>query len=260
MLPEMPDRRVWLRQRSRARGGRRLKWVTREQRVWRDRRPSKMTMLYRCMTHDTSFTTLSDQDLIVQARHLAANERTATAKMIACLAELDTRRLHLGMGYSSLHDYCAKALHLTDYAGYARIEAARVARRFPLVLDLLRDGSINLTTISLLGRHLTVENHDRVLRAAVHKSKREIEVQVAALRPRPDAPAIIRKLPGVKPAVGSSAPPSQPEVSHPLLPAAQMRTAPMASTATEPPAAHVEPPPASICRPALVTPLAPQRF
>jgi hypothetical protein len=29
------------------------------------------------------------------------------------------------MGYSSLHDYCAKALHLTDYAGYARIEAAR---------------------------------------------------------------------------------------------------------------------------------------
>ena len=170
------------------------------------------------MTHDTSFMTLSDHDLIVEARRLAANERAATATLIACLAELDARRLHLGMGYSSLHDYCAKALHLTDYAGYARIEAARVARRFPLVLDLLRDGSINLTTISLLGRHLTVENHDRVLRAAVHKSKREIEVQVAALRPRPDAPAVIRKLPAAAPAVGAPTPPSPPEVTHLPLP------------------------------------------
>ena len=186
------------------------------------------------MTHETSFTTLSDQDLIVEARRLAANERAATATLIACLAELDARRLHLGMGYSSLHDYCAKALHLTDYAGYARIEAARVARRFPLVLDLLRDGSINLTTISLLGRHLTVENHARVLRAAVHKSKREIEVQVAALRPRPDAPAVIRKLPAAAPAVGAPTPPSPPEVTHLPLPGVETADAPIASTVPPP--------------------------
>ena len=189
-----------------------------------------MTMLYRCMTHETSFNTLSDADIIVEARRLAADERTATATLIACLAELDARRLHLGMGYSSLHDYCAKALHLTDYAGYARIEAARAARRVPLVLDLLRDGSINLTTITLLGRHLTTENHEQVLRAAMHKSKREIEVQVAALRPRPDVPAIIRRLPAAKPAVGSSAPPSPREVSRPPLTAAETVPAPMVST------------------------------
>jgi hypothetical protein len=217
-------------------------------------------MLYRCMTHETSFTTLSDQDLIVQVHRLAANERTATATLIACLAELDARRLHLGMGYSSLHDYCTKALHLTDYAGYARIEAARVVRRFPLVLDLLRDGSINLTTITLLGRHLTAENHERVLRAAAHKSKRDIEVQVAALRPRPDAPAIIRKLPAAKLAVESSAPPSLPEVSQPSLPEAETVTTPIVCTVPEPPPADVEPPPAPTRPLALVTPLAPQRF
>lgn len=212
------------------------------------------------MTQDASFTTLSDQDLIVEARRLAANERTATATLIACLAELDTRRLHLGMGYSSLHDYCAKALHLTDYAGYARIEAARVARRFPLVLDRLRDGAINLTTITLLGRHLTTENHERVLRNAAHKSKREVEIQVAALRPRPDVPAIIRKLPAAKPAVGSSAPSSPPEVSQPPLPEADAVTTPLVCAVPEPPPAHVEPPPTPSSRPALVTPLAPQRF
>ncbi|HEU4893808.1 MAG TPA: hypothetical protein VFT47_19775 [Vicinamibacterales bacterium] len=205
------------------------------------------------MTHETSFTTLSDRDLIAEARRLAADERMATATLIGCLAELDARRLHFGMGYSSLHDYCAKALHLTDYAGYARIEAARVARRFPLVLDLLRDGSINLTTITLLGRHLTTENHEQVLRAAMHKSKREIEVQAAALRPRPDAPAIIRKLPAARLAVGSSTPPSPPEVLQPGLRAAETVTTPIVSTVPEPP-------PGPTCRPALVTPLAPQRF
>lgn len=214
----MPERRVQRQYRLRGCGGQQLKRVARYQRVYGDRRSLKMTMLYRCMTHETLFTTLSDQDLIVQAHRLAANERTATATLIACLAELDARRLHLGMGYSSLHDYCAKALHLTDYAGYARIEAARVARRFPLLLDLLRDGSINLTSITLLGRHLTERNHERVLRDAMHKSKREIEVLVAALRPRPDVPPIIRKLPAVKPATGSSAPLSRPRADGAAAP------------------------------------------
>jgi hypothetical protein len=211
------------------------------------------------MTHETSFTTLSDQDLIVEAHRLATTERTATATLIACLAELDARRLHLGMGYSSLHDYCAKALHLTDYAGYARIEAARVARRFPLVLDLLRDGSINLTTVSLLGRHLTAENHDRVLRAAVHKSKREIEVQLAALRPRPDAPAVIRKLPAATPAVGAPTRPSPPEVTHLPLPRVEAADAPIASTVPAP-RPHVGPPRSPTRPPALVTALAPRRY
>src|SRR5262245_17835212 len=213
-----------------------------------------MTMLHRCMTLDTSLTTLSDHDLVVEARRLAANERTATATLLACLAELDARRLHLRMGYSSLHDYCAKALHLTDYAGYARIEAARAARRFPLVLDLLQDGAITLTTVTLLARHLTTENHERVLRDAMHKTKREVEVQAAALRPRPDVPAIIRKIPAAKLAVGRPAPPTLPEVPHPPLLAAATVTAPTASTIPEPPPAHIEWPPAPARPSALVTP------
>ncbi|HET7695578.1 MAG TPA: HNH endonuclease signature motif containing protein [Vicinamibacterales bacterium] len=235
-----------------------MKWVTPRRRVWRDRRPPEMTMVYRCMTHERSFADLSDSDLIAEARHLAANERTATAALIACLAELDARRLHLGMGYSSLHDYCAKALRLTDYAGYARIEAARVARRFPLALDLLRDGSINLTTISLLGRHLTAENHGRVLRAAVHKSKREIEIQVAALRPLPDAPAIVRKLPAAPPAVAAPPAPALPAVlSSPLL---EEQTAGPLACVVPPRPRQSEAPRVPTRPPAPVTPLAPQRF
>jgi hypothetical protein len=47
----------------------------------------------------------------------------------------------------------------------------------------------------LLAPHLTAENHCAVLASAQHKSKREVEALVVALQPKPDAPAIVRKLP-----------------------------------------------------------------
>jgi hypothetical protein len=54
--------------------------------------------------------------------------------------------------------YCTQALRLSEDAACNRIEAARACRRFPLILDLLASGSMSLTSIRLLGRHLTAEN------------------------------------------------------------------------------------------------------
>ncbi len=87
-------------------------------------------------------------------------------------------------------------LHLSEHAAYLRgIEAARSARRYPKILDRLADGSLHLTAVSLLGPHLTAANHLEVLDSARHKSKRDVEQLVARLRPQPDVPAVIRKLP-----------------------------------------------------------------
>jgi hypothetical protein len=86
-------------------------------------------------------------------------------------------------------------LHLSEHAAYSRIETARAARRFPTVIDLLVEGAITLTTVTLLAPHLTADNHCAVLEAARHKSKREVEEQVAALRPLPPVPSSVRRLP-----------------------------------------------------------------
>jgi len=112
--------------------------------------------------------------------------------------ELDSRKLCAGQGYASLFTYCVKVLHLSEHAAYLRIEAARVARRFP-VLEKLADGSLHLTAVSLLGPHLTSENHAELLDEATHKSKREIELLIARLRPQPDVPSVVRKLPAPGP-------------------------------------------------------------
>jgi 5-methylcytosine-specific restriction endonuclease McrA len=143
----------------------------------------------------SSCAALSDRDLLVTVKRLAERERQATAQLIALLSELDARRLYLGEGCSSLFTYCTQVLHLSEHAAYGRIEAARAARRFPVILELLANGSITLTTVTLLAPHLTSTNVCAVLEAARHKSKREVGRQVASLRPRPDVPSSIRKQP-----------------------------------------------------------------
>jgi hypothetical protein len=115
--------------------------------------------------------------------------------VIALLAEVDSRRLYLGQGYSSLFTYCTQALHLSEHAAYGRIEAARTARRFPTILVMLAEGAVTLTTITLLGPHLTDENHHSLLESARSRSRREVEHLVATLRPKPDVAPSIRKLP-----------------------------------------------------------------
>jgi hypothetical protein len=149
---------------------------------------------------------LSDRELLDETARIVDRERRTTAGLLALLAELDARRLYLGEGYSSLFVYCTHALHLSEPAAYSRITAARAARRFPVILALLADGAVTLTTISLLAAHLTDENHEALLEAARHKSKREIERLVAALDPQPDMPASVRKLPVRGDAGGRPAP------------------------------------------------------
>jgi hypothetical protein len=91
--------------------------------------------------------------------------------------------------------YCVQELHMSEAEAYLRIQAARLGRQFPLIVQLFGQGSLHLTAIKLLGPHLTPDNHVRVLEQARGKNKREIELLVAALAPKPDVPSQMRKLP-----------------------------------------------------------------
>ncbi len=115
---------------------------------------------------------LSDQDLLAHLQAAAQAECRATAHLVALLIELDSRGLYLGEGFPSLFAYCTDALHLSESAAYNRIDVARTARRFPVILDGLAAGDLTLASVRLLAPHLTPENHQDVLTRARHKSKR----------------------------------------------------------------------------------------
>jgi hypothetical protein len=143
---------------------------------------------------------LTDAELVARVEALAKRERGATALLVAHLAELDTRDVYLRAGYSSLFTYCRDALGLSEHEAYNRIEVARAARRFPVILELLAAGSVNLTTVRLLGPHLTPENHRGVLESARGMKRTEVEEIVARLAPFPEAPSFVRRLPAPRPA------------------------------------------------------------
>ena len=135
---------------------------------------------------------LSDADLVAEVLRLVRSARATTVSLVAHLAELDARRLYLGAGFSSLFTYRTAVLGLSESETYNRIEAARAARRFPLVLDRLADSSLNLTTLRLIARYLTSANHEELVAAAAGKTKHEVEVLVARRFPLRRAQDLLR--------------------------------------------------------------------
>src|SRR6266705_6020138 len=138
---------------------------------------------------------LPDRDLLAAVSRSISAEREATASLVAHLGEIDARKLYAAEAFGSMFEFCVEALYMAEHAAYNRIAAARAARRFPVILEMLAAGSVHVTAVRLLAPHLTPENHRELLAAACHKSRREVEHIVAAIAPQPPVPSSIRRLP-----------------------------------------------------------------
>src|SRR5688572_4343540 len=155
------------------------------------------------LLHDLK--TLTDDDLIARIAKLTGAAREKTADLVAHLAELEARGLHLAQGFRSLYGYCRHVLHLSEHEAYNRMEAAHAARRFPVILPLLAEGRLHLTAVCLLAPRLGDENHLALLGGALHKSKREVDELLARWFPRPPVASSVRRVPTPH-AVSSPAP------------------------------------------------------
>jgi len=146
------------------------------------------------MREDLSLESIPDDELLGRLSALLGDSRRVEADVVAHIAEVDARRLYAREATSSMFAYCTEVLHLSEFEAYLRITVARASRRHPELLACLADGRLHLTAIAKLAPHLTPQNADALLRRAQHRSKRQREL-IAELAPRPDAPAIVRRLP-----------------------------------------------------------------
>jgi hypothetical protein len=136
-----------------------------------------------------AFRSMPNEQLLAEVRLLVARERTATAVLIASLAVVDQRKLYRHLKYPSLYKFCTQELGLSNRSADSRIRAARVINRFPVALNYLEDGSITMTNLTVLAPHLTMANHMSLIEGARHRTREEVERQVAALNP--DAPDLV---------------------------------------------------------------------
>jgi len=136
----------------------------------------------------------SDQALLDGVWAAVRRETENVAVVIAHIAEIEKRNIFPEDGFGSLKGYCMEALHFSEDQTYTRIGVARIARKFPVVLEMLADGLVHLTAVLRLGPSLTEENHVAILDEATYKTMDDVEKMVARLRPRAPVATTIRKV------------------------------------------------------------------
>jgi len=147
---------------------------------------------------------LSNEALIQELKASVAQDHSHTARQVALIAEVRRRRLYAAAGYPSMYRYCVAELHLSEDAAWKRLQVAGAARECPGILEVLADGRVHLSGLTLLAPHLTAKNVDELLVAATHKSKREIERLLAERFPKPDLQAEVRGILQPASSVGAS--------------------------------------------------------
>ena len=119
-----------------------------------------------CLDH------LSNDDLLAGTRVQVGRANQALAGLLAHLAEVDARGLYRVRACSSLNTYCVYELRMSEDAAQRRVQAAKIARRFPVLFEQIAAGQIHLTAVLMLGPHLTEAIHLRALRLLVADLKK----------------------------------------------------------------------------------------
>jgi hypothetical protein len=138
---------------------------------------------------------LSDQALEGRLVSLVSSERSMTARLVAHLAEVLERRLHLTQAYPTMTAYCREKLHLKEDDAGRRIVAARLGTRYPAIFAILDSGGLSLSVACKLKQYISDENHQELLEGVRGLSYREAEIWLAQRFPRVDVPSRVRKLP-----------------------------------------------------------------
>ena len=141
-----------------------------------------------------SISKLSDGDLLAQVKRAAVQERHATAQLIALLMEVDARKLYAEQGARRCSRIACRCFTFQSMLRICASRRARTAQRFPVILERLSDGSLHLTAVSLLG---SISRQQIISTSSIPPSTR-VNAKwncIARLRPQPDVPAVVRKLP-----------------------------------------------------------------
>ena len=137
-------------------------------------------------------------------------------ELLTSLHSVEDRRLDLRSACSSLFDFCLKRLGMSESEAVRRIDAARLVKRFPCLLEHIERGDLQLTSLLLLRDHFTTDNVIELARAARGKTKREIQELIVSMAPKREVPPTITPLPTLLPAMAAE--PSPPARIEPLAP------------------------------------------
>ncbi len=175
---------------------------------------------------------------------LLRSEQTCLADFLVALSEFDRDRHWARLGHRNLFAFLHHELGLSNAAAFYRKTAAKLIRRFPEVVEPLRDGRLCITSVVELARVMTEENRAVVLPRFFDRSKRQARELAAEILPAEVIPrremvtevsGSARHLPGetaMTHPVGGSGPPgpdSPPPSGSPAAPPPSLVTEPLSA-------------------------------
>jgi 5-methylcytosine-specific restriction endonuclease McrA len=126
---------------------------------------------------------LSDKELLAQIETIRRREHLSTLGILTHLNEIERRKLHLKLGYSSLFDYCVKHLRYSTSGAGRRVAVARCVARHPEVFDMLRSRAVTVTGVALVASVIRDGNKAELLESIQNKTQSEIDQIAARYRP-----------------------------------------------------------------------------
>ena len=123
-----------------------------------------------------NFHHLSHNDLIANFSALVQKERQITAQVLACIAEIDRRKLYLEKGFRSLFDFLVRDYGYSPGAAMRRVDGARLLRELPDVKEKIERGTLTLSQANQIQR--AAREMKKAERALSTKEKQELIVQV----------------------------------------------------------------------------------
>ncbi len=140
-----------------------------------------------------SLKSVSNENLIRDARSLCAEERRLTTLVLEYLREIDSRKVHLIMGYSSLYEFCKTELHYSEGSAHRRISAMRLMAEVPEIKPLIESGAVSLSGIASVHsfcnsqkkqeKPVPKEEKKKLVEDIQNKTTRQVESMLLTLDP-----------------------------------------------------------------------------
>src|SRR5512141_35105 len=128
-------------------------------------------------------------------RSLVVDERRTLVRFLRHLDVLDREQAYAALNCGSTFEYLVRELHLPEGTAWARVNATRLIRRFPVLEAALDDGRLNPTQLVILGPILTPENVQDLVSRATHLTKAKTKELAVSIQPREVPADGLRKLP-----------------------------------------------------------------
>ncbi|WP_413944163.1 HNH endonuclease [Bdellovibrio sp. HCB-162] len=97
---------------------------------------------------------ISNNELVQRLEKLVRTERKITHLVLLHIAEIEDRKIYAERGYDGMYSYLTRGLGYSEGSAYRRLHSARLLKQVPAVAEKIENGSLNLTQLTQVQKHL----------------------------------------------------------------------------------------------------------